>query len=151
MTPEKLKETDTVMRAQVNCAAKLLENLKEGEEPLCNIALYHLAVWAKYMLKIVCRRHSIIYTEDDSVDDMFNKTSGHLPAVILDISVDICYWHSSVQYEKANVKGKDEVYEAGRIIESFYNEHILPYLKEIVNTAEKSTRYAREMKKLEIF
>jgi hypothetical protein len=149
--PEKMREIYNTSKKQLACAGKLLLGLKANEEALCNFALYHLAVFIKDMLHFVCFRFSIKYTDDDSIETLFKKTSQHLPAYILDMEEDICYWYNHVQFEKENVKTVDEACQIGSKIEDYFNEYILVYATEMQTSMNKITLFSVNIKPLKKF
>ena len=129
--PELLYEMYSAGKMQAVCAARLLKDLKGSEEPLCNIALYHLSMWMKIMLKIVCLRFSIEYDDRDSIEVLFQKANSFLPTHILEMVTDICYWHYEVQYKNEDVKTVDDVCEIAHTIECYNNDKILHYAQEM--------------------
>ena len=149
--PEMLGEMFSMSKHHVTCSAKLVKNLKAGEKPLCNIALYHLAVWFKIMMRFICLRFEIEYADDDAVEAMFDKTRQYLPARILGMEIEICYWYNFGQYESANLKTADEACAIGRIIEAYFNDEIHPYVLETDNSIKNSTLFSVDIKALDKF
>ena len=126
-----LNEMFAMSKNQINCVSTLIRNPRANEEPLCNIALYHLAVWVKTMIWIICFRFEITYSKDDSIEDLLNNASLFLPEHILAMEKDICYWHDDVQYKSKNVKTDSEVTEIAKMLERYFNNFIRVYAQEI--------------------
>ena len=124
---------------------------KEGKDSLNNIALYHLSMCAKIALKMACLRFSIEYSENDSLDALFNKAGYLLPMCILKMAKDMHYWHHDVRHENANVMTDDEVCAIGYELEKYYNNFSLVYALEIENAAKGIATFWADIKPLEIF
>lgn len=126
-----------VVIMQADCAAILLKN--HGETHV-NTALYHISVIFRVMLMVVCRKHKIEYTNDDSTAFLFDKTYRLLPPEISDMAEDVCYWHNDLQYESTQAKTNDEAMQIGKAMQNYYNDTIVPYLTELkAEEAETST------------
>jgi hypothetical protein len=138
-------------KQQVNCVSKLLKNLSDNEEALCNIALYHLAVWMKINLRIICMRFSITYTDDESIEALFGKTEEYLPAHIVKMSNKIYSWYNEVQYESINIISVDEACDFARIIEVFFNTSVLNYAVEIRDKMQDAKDLVVNIKPLKLF
>ena len=127
------KTVDNIM-SHADCAKLLLDN---GEN-FTNMALYHLSVLVKIMLKILCKNHNLRYTNYVSIEDLFDKTYKFLPKNILDMANDICYWHGDLQYVYERLMTVNEGMSAAREVQDFYNGTILSYLEKLRGTKESS-------------
>jgi hypothetical protein len=149
--PEMLKEIFESARSKFDCTAKLIKDLKPGEKPNCNLALYNLAVMMKIVMRLTCIRFAVEFTDDDSIETLFDKTIEHLPADILAMSEDVCYWYNRLQYKSADIKTKDETYEIAKRLERYFNEHTLRYANEIQKSIKDTTMFAVSIKPLSKF
>ena len=133
------------------CAGDAVYKTKEGKDPLCNIALYHLSVCAKIALKMACLRFAVEYSENDSIDALFNKAGYLMPTCILKMENDMHYWFHDVQHENANVMTDDEVCAIGYELEKYFNDFSLVYALEIKNVTKGTATFWADIKPLEIF
>ena len=151
LTRETLNEIFESWKKHIGCVAKLVKNLETGEEFLGNIALYHLSMCAKIMLRIVCLRFAEEYTDDDSLEELFGKTAEYLPSGILEMEADICYWHNEVQYKTENIKTNDETYDAAKTIEGYFDEYTRAYCMEMCRNIVKESKLFVEITSLSKF
>ena len=148
--PEILHEIFRASKRHSESVTKALNGINPGDEPQCNLALYYLAVWLKSMLEIVSIRFLIEQTEDDSIENLFNKTEQYLPAYIIEIKKEACYWYNEVRDERGNIMTGDEVYDLGHIIEIYFNKFIRVYCKEMYDRI-KGKPHRGNIKSLDIF
>jgi hypothetical protein len=146
-----LEEIFKSARSKFDCTARLIKDLKPDEKPNCNMALHHLGVFVKIAMRLICLRFGIEYTDDDSIETLFDKTAKCLPADILAMSEDICYWYNRLQYITADIKTKDETYEIAKTLEQYFNDHTLRYANEIKKSIKEETMFAVNIKPLSKF
>ena len=135
----------------IDRADKFVKNPKNGEEFLGNTALYHLSMCAKIMLRIVCLRFTIAYTDEDSIEELFAKAEGYLPSNILEMESDICYWHNEVQYKTKNIKTNDETFDAAKTIERYFNEYTRQYCQSMNDCSVAKSKLFVEITRLSKF
>jgi hypothetical protein len=136
---EALHEMFMAARTHIDCSARCIKDVKAGDKPLCNHALHHFAAMVYISLKIVCHRFAIEYADDDSIEVLLDNTAPHLPASVLAMKTDICYWHRDVQNKTADVKTQWEAMSIGATLERFFNEYVRIYAKEIDSRVKKSS------------
>ena len=151
VTDETIREIFEAAKRQINCAAKLIKDLKEDEEPCVNQALYHFSMFMKLNIRISCQRFKIKYSDSDSIEALFHNAEQNLPSYILNMVEDLFFWHNSVQYEKGNIKTVDEAYDVGRIVERYFNEHTRRYCREMKDGSQKSPNNKAWIKPLSVF
>ena len=117
-----------IMFLHLECAADII---KEPKEPYMNIALYQASVSVKMMLMVVCRRYNIAYTSEASIAVLFDKTYKYLPATMIELSKDICFWNTDLQYEAISIVNSDKALELGRKIQDYYNDYVGDYITEL--------------------
>ena len=117
--------------------------LIDHKEPFIDAALHHLSMAVKVSLKLICLTQEISYEDREGFDSLFSKTRGFLPREILYMENSLLCWNG---YTSTGVKTADEVVEAGKKCEWFFNEHIRKSLIAMSDTFKRV-----EFSKSEIF
>ena len=112
--------------------------LTEYAEPQINLAMHHFSVTLKYMLKIVCVKYNIAYSEYDNLALLFAKTRRFLAgdilaSDILNMETEVLSWQ---YYTNTSIKTADEANEVGKIFEYFFNNVIRKFLSETKKSLE---------------
>ena len=122
---------------------RIAKLLVDHKEPFIDAALHHLSMAIKVSLKLICLTQDISYEYRENFDSLFAKTRGFLPREILYMEKNLLCWND---YTSVGVKTTDEIMEAGKKFEWFFNEHIRKSLIAMSDTFKQV-----EFSKSEIF
>ena len=133
-----LAEVSDLAQMHSDVAAEIFKNKREDRG---NIALYHLSVIVKISLRVLCLKHQIGSSDEDSLDTLFAKAYRYVPYDIAELEVSIRHWHKNLPYRAKSVLTSVEGNAYGRKIQRFYNDYVMPYLCEIEEAeAARSTK-----------